>query len=329
MSIIANRTFVTSLQEKLSDTLPLAMMKTTIDAVTELLSGYDIEQIPSSAAGEKDFMLDAYLSAMRSEGLSEKTLDRYRYILTRALKMFQVPTRSVTNYHIRKYFSDEMERGIKDSTVKGYYWCFSAYFGWLHRDGLIQRNPMSNIGKIKCQKVVKKVFSEVDIEKLKQACDNSRDLAIVCFLKSTGCRISEVTRLNRTDIDFVHNELIVLGKGNKQRTVYIDPVTSMLLKEDLDSRTDTSEALFYGKRSTGHRLHPGGVRAMLNRLGEKSGVEHVHPHKFRRTQITELVNRGMPIEQVKALAGHEKLDTTMGYVVLDNNNIKNSYMKFS
>ena len=328
MSIIANRTFVSSLQEKLSATMPMSMLKTTLDAVSELLAGYDIEQIPTYAAGEKDFMLDAYLNAMRSEGLSEKTLGRYQYILTRALKSFQVPSQGVTNYHIRKYFSDEMERGVKDSTVKGYYWVFSSYFGWLHRDGLIQRNPMANIGKIKCQKKVKEVFSEVDVEKLKQACDNPRDRAIVCFLKSTGCRISEVTGLNRTDIDFIRNECIVLGKGNKQRTVYMDAVTAMILKEYLDSRTDTSSALFYGKQGD-HRLRPGGVRAMLCKLGEKTGVNHVHPHKFRRTEITELVNRGMPIEQVKTLAGHEKLDTTMGYIVIDQNNVKNNYMKFA
>lgn len=328
MSLIANRTFVSSLQEKLSDTMPLSMLKTTLDAVSELLAGYDIEQIPTCAAGDNDFMLDAYINAMRSEGLSDKTLNRYRYILSRALKAFQVPTQGVTNYHIRKYFSDEMERGIKDTTVRGYYWCFSAYFGWLHRDGLIQRNPMSNIGKIKCQKKVKEVFSEVDIEKLKQACDNPRDLAIVCFLKSTCCRISEVTQLNRDDVDFIHNQCIVLGKGNKQRTVYIGSVTAMILKAYLDSRTDDSEALFYGKRAD-HRLQPNGVRVMLHKLEKKTGVHHVHPHKFRRTEITELVNRGMPIEQVKTLAGHEKLDTTMGYVVIDQNNVKNNYMKFA
>ena len=178
-------------------------------------------------------------------------------------------------------------------------------------------------------KKVKTVFSEVDIERLKQACKTPRDKAIICFLKSTGCRISEVCALNRSDIDFSRNQCIVLGKGNKERTVYMDEVSAMILKDYVDSRTDDFPALFYSKHGNEHRITPGGIRTMLSNLGKETGVEHVHPHKFRRTEITHLVNRGMSIEQVKALAGHEKMDTTMQYVVLNQEDIKNNYLKYS
>jgi site-specific recombinase XerD len=186
---------------------------------------------------------------------------------------------------------------------------------------------MGNIGNIKVQKKKKEVFTEIEIEKLKQNCGTIRNKAIICFLKSTGCRVSEMTNMNIQDIDLVNLECTVLGKGNKQRTVYIDPVTGMFIKKYLNTRTDDNPALFVGLRK--ERLSPNGVRVMLKTTGKKAGVAHVHPHKFRRTELTELVNRGMPIEQVKTLAGHEKIDTTMGYVNVDAQNVKHNYRKFS
>ena len=198
------------------------------------------------------------------------------------------------------------------------------------RDGLIQRDPMANIGHVKVPKRVKEVFSEVDIERLKSGCKTIRDRAIVLFLKSTGCRISEMTALNRDSI--VQNgqgvlECKVLGKGNKERIVYLNAVAWMVLQQYLETRTDDNPALFVGLR--GERLQPDGVRFMLRELGKRTGVKHVHPHKFRRTEITELVNRGMPIEQVATLMGHEKLDTTMGYIVTNQFNVRNSYQKYA
>ena len=326
VSIIANNMILDAFRGKLVDTVTVSTMDSLMNALSEILSGYEITPNMVTETGT-DFMLDAFIDALSVEGRSEKTLERYRYVIGRFLKTIGVPTVNISQYHIRKYLSDEKARGISDGTIKGYCWVFSAYFGWLHRDGIIQKNPMGNIGSIKIQKKVKEVFSEVDMEKLKTSCDNIRDKAIICFLKATGCRISEVTALNRDDIDFINLECVVLGKGNKQRTVYIDAVTGMILQKYFKERQDTNPALFVGKGAV--RLHPGGVRAMLNRIGEKAGVAHVHPHKFRRTEITELVNRGMAIEQVKTIAGHEKIDTTMGYVKIDQENVKSSYKKFA
>ena len=156
-------------------------------------------------------------------------------------------------------------------------------------------------------------------------CD--RDKAIVCLLLSTGCRISELCALNRGDVDFQNKQCAVLGKGNKERTVYLDSVASMILKRYLKSRTDFSQALFVGKGT--ERLTPGGVRFMMKTLEEDSGVENVHPHRFRRTLATNLLNRGMPIQEVAKILGHEKLDTTMMYAFVDEQNVKASYCKYS
>lgn len=326
MSIVANNMILEQLKEKLKDSVTCNAMSAIEEALMDVLAVYEIKPLIIEEAGN-DFMVDAFIEAMRVEGRSVKTLDRYRYVIGRLLKAAGTSTRSITQYHIRKYLSDEKKRGISDMTIKGYCWVFSSYFGWLHRDGIISRNPMGNIGKVAVQKKVKEVFTDVEIEKLKNACDLIRDKAIICFLKATGCRISEVTQLNRNDIDFTNLECVVLGKGNKQRTVYMDPVTGMILQQYLEKRRDNNPSLFVGRRR--ERFEPGGIRAMLKRIGKAAGVKHVHPHKFRRTELTELVNRGMTIEQVKMIAGHEKIDTTMQYVKVDQANVKNSYRKYA
>ncbi len=169
-------------------------------------------------------------------------------------------------------------------------------------------------------------FSSVDIERLKENCNNVRDKAIICFLLSTGCRIGEVVSLNKNDIDFQKKQCKVLGKGNKERIVYLDDITIFFLKKYFSERVDNYEALFIGKGS--FRMTPGGIRRVLVKLGEKAGVENVHPHRFRRTLATNLIYRGMPIQEVAKILGHEKLDTTMKYVYIDNNNLKFSYNKF-
>lgn len=203
----------------------------------------------------------------------------------------------------------------------------SSFFGWLQKEGLIPANPCANLGAIKCAKVVREPYSATDIERLKEACSSLRDRAIIMFLLSSGCRISEVCGLNRNDIDMASAECTVLGKGNKERVVYLDSVALMLLRRYLASRKDAHNALFVGLR--GERLQPGGVRAMLKQLEAKTGVPNVHPHRFRRTLATNLIARGMPIQEVAAILGHDKLDTTMKYVYLEKSNIKNSFAKYA
>ena len=204
---------------------------------------------------------------------------------------------------------------------------FSAYFNWLQREGLITRNPCANLGVIKYMKKEKDVYSDADIEKMKFGCRTIRDRAIIAFLRATGCRISEMCGLNREDVDLNNLECTVLGKGNKERTVYLDQVAGMVLRNYLDQRKDSLPALFVGKGS--ERLKPAAVRKMLVQLGEASNVEHVHPHKFRRTTATNLIRHGMPIQEVAAILGHDKIDTTMQYVVLDKTDIKAAYRRYA
>lgn len=327
MSVEAKQLLMHDLEKRLSNILTVNNTEEVMKLLSEQLSNYELEKNQSEEPDiESRELLEAYISAKRIEGRSEKTLERYQYIIRKMMEKLDVPLRKISVFHIRRYLADEKERGLSDRTLEGIREVLSAYFGWLHKEGLIVSNPIVNLGAIKYQKVKRMPYSSVDIEKLKENCTNDRDKAIISFLLSTGCRISEVCALNRTDIDYENKECTVLGKGNKERTVFLDDVTAMLLKRYIEGRNDQLEALFIGKGSM--RLTPGGVRHMLHKVADRAEVKNTHPHRFRRTLATSLLDHGMPIQEVAVLLGHDKIDTTMTYVYIDKNNVKNSYRKF-
>lgn len=325
MAIEAKTSLLRNFEAQLSEFVPAAQMTRVLSALSDQLAHYDVRQLDT--ANQADDLLDAYITAMQIQGRSVKTVDRYKYILSRMMESVSVPTRNITVYHLRSYLAAEKTRGIADRTIEGIRQVFSSYFNWLWREKLIDDNPVANLGAVKYAKKNKVILSEVEIEKLESGTVLLRDRAIICFLLSTGCRISEMTHLNKVDIDMDGLECTVLGKGNKERTVYLAPVAGMLLQQYLDTRTDDNPALFVGKRR--ERLTPGGVRAMLTKLAAKVGIAHVHPHMFRRTLATTLIRHGMSIQEVAAILGHDKLDTTMQYVVLDKTETKNAYRKYA
>ena len=326
MAIEAKVSFMAQAEKRLASELTAETMGKVLSALAEVLDGFEMQETAFEEDAGDD-LLECYLAALKVQGRSQKTVDRYRYVLEQMLKTVKVPARKITVYHLRNYLACMKERGIADSTMEGHRQIFSAFYNWLQRESLIEKNPTANLGTIKIAKKQKKIYSEVDIAKLTGACKCTRDRAIISFLAATGCRISEATGLNLDSVDLTKLECVVKGKGNKERRVYINSVTGMLISEYLETRTDDNEALFVGLR--GERLLPNGVRYMMTQLAKKTGVDHVHPHKFRRTLATELARHGMPIQEVAAVLGHEKIDTTMRYVVLDNEDIKNSYRRYA
>lgn len=326
MSMEAKVSLLNRTEHQLRELLTAADMDRALGVLSAVLDGYDVTQTRPAETAEDD-LLSAYISAMQIQGRSCQTIVRYTYLIRRMMDYVKVPTREITVYHLRSYLAAEKARGICDCTLEGSRQTFSAYFNWLQREGLIVQNPTANLGAIKIPKKQKDTFSQVDLEKLKFNAKTLRDRAIIAFLLSTGCRISEMTGLDRADVDLHALECTVWGKGSKERTVYLDPVAGMLISEYLDQRLDPHPALFVGRNSS--RITPGSVRLMLHKLQEKTGVENVHPHKFRRTLATTLIHHGMPIQEVAAILGHDKLDTTMRYVVLDKSDVRNSYRKYA
>lgn len=328
MGIDAKQTLTERIREGCADIVTVRQMEQITQVITEALDAFTVtQQVRNDWSGTEDDMMEAFLASMRVQGRSEGTIYQYRRMIRIFRKYVQVNAREVNAAHIRAWLSGEKERGIQDSTLNNDRQILSSYFGWLHREALISRNPVSNVGTIKVAKKIKKTFDKADIERMMRKCKEIRDQAIVQFLASTGCRISEMTGLDWKMVDMEAGEVVVHGKGNKERTVYINEVAMMLLKQYLGRRKDLNPALFVGRY--GERLQPGGVQEMLRKLGKAADVDHVHPHKFRRTLATELARKGMPIQEIANILGHERLDTTMRYVVLNKEDVKSSYRRLA
>lgn len=328
MSIADKQILMRELEKRLGSTLTVDNMGAVMGILADSLTKYDVmvEKEDDMNSDSLD-LLTAFLEAKTIEGCSPKTVTHYDYVLKKMIKEIGAPVRKVTIYHLRSYLMSMRKAGISDVTLAGHRYTFCSFFGWLRREGLVKDDPCENLSPIRCAKKVKLPFTDADIERLKESCVNCRDKALICFLLATGCRISEVCELDRGQVDLQNFECIVHGKGDKERTVFLDDVTAMLLKRYLSSRDDILPALFVGKGSK--RLTPGGVRKMLHQLEEKSGVENVHPHRFRRTLATNLINRGMPIQEVAAILGHDKIDTTMTYIYIKEATVKNAYRKYA
>lgn len=272
--------------------------------------------------------LRKYIATKRIEGLADSTLRRYYDANMQLIRFLHKPLYEITAYDIRFYLSYRRQQGgVSNRTLDGMRRCYSSFFSWLSAEGLIGRNPCAALAQIKYRKTVKKPYSATDLERLRKACQGIRDLALVDFLYSTGCRVSEVARLDITDVDFETGEAIVIGKGNKERTVYLSPVASMHLQEYISARADRSDALFAGKGTD--RLKKNGIEAILKRIGAKAGIENVHPHRYRRTLATNLLDRGMNIQDVAAILGHADLKTTQIYCFISQANVKAAYQKYA
>lgn len=244
-------------------------------------------------------------------------------------KNLQKPFNQVKTEDLRVYLSEYQKRNnASKQTIDNIRRILSSFFTWLEDEDYILKSPVRRIHKIKTTKQVKETYSDEALERLRDNCKCIRDLAIIDILSSTGMRVGELVKLNRADVDFANRECVVLGKGSKERIVYFDARTKLHLQNYLNSRKDENEALFVSLLEPHNRLEIAGVEIMLRKLGRSLEINKVHPHKFRRTLATRAIDKGMPIEQVQKLLGHQKIDTTMEYAIVDQQNVKNSHKKY-
>lgn len=271
-------------------------------------------------------LLQAFLTAKEVEGCSLSTLRYYEDTLTRALVAIGKPIGVMVSDDLRQYLNDyEVTRHTSKVTIDNIRRIMSSFFSWLEDEDYIVKSPMRRIRRVKTAQVTREVFSDEELEALRGACESKRDLAMVDLLASTGMRVGELVRLNKGDINFHERECLVTGKGNKQRPVYFDARAKLHLVEYLASRADASSALFVSLGPSGRRITVGAVELRLRNLGRVSGVRCVHPHKFRRTLATHAIDKGMPIEK---LLGHAKIETTMHYAMVNQNNVKASHRRY-
>lgn len=298
-------------------------------ALTALFQKYDVSEACTDLAvcdDSNERIINTYIASMRLEGRSEKTLKQYYDALTKLLDEIPKSIKDIrTNdirYHLAHY---QATHKVSNATVNNKRKFLSAFFVWATREEIVDKNPMLKINSIKEKYVTKKPFSDIELAKIRDALEDNREKALVEFLLSTGCRVSEVAGLKVGNIDFRTGECVVLGKGNKERTVYLNNKSMYYLERYLGNFVDADRPLFMNSRERG--MTKQNIEELMRIIGKRAGVSKVHPHRFRRTMATNAMKRGMPVQYIQVILGHSKLDTTMIYCIYDKEVVKAEYLK--
>lgn len=278
---------------------------------------------------ENKDMINSFISSKQVEGCSERTIKYYKEIIEKFVNDFDKSIKQISTNEIRNYLSEYKDNSSCGSTtIDNIRRVLSSFFSWLEDEDYIMKSPVRRIHKIKTAVVIKEVLTDENLERLRDECENIRDLSLVELLISTGMRVGELVNLNINSINFEDRSCIVLGKGNKEREVYFDAKTKLHLKEYISKRNDSNNALFVSMREPHQRLSISGIELIIRTLGINSNISKVHPHKFRRTLATMAIDKGMPVEQVQKLLGHVKIETTMHYALVNQSNVKMSHRRF-
>lgn len=274
-------------------------------------------------------LVELFLAAKRIEGCSEKSLKYYNATICSMINGVGKEIKHIETGDIRDYLTEyQIRKHSSRVTIDNIRRILSSFFSWLEDEDYILKSPVRRIHKVKAASNIKETYSDEALELMRDNCTELRDLAIIDMLASTGMRVGEMVLLNREDIDFNERECIVFGKGSKERIVYFDARTKIHLKNYLESRTDGNPALFVSLKEPHNRLKIGGIEVRLREFGKQLGLQKVHPHKFRRTLATMAIDKGMPIEQLQQLLGHRKIDTTLQYAMVKQQNVKIAHRKY-
>lgn len=308
--------------ELLKNVLKIQFQNIEITVLTD-----EIKKKEEQNTNEK--FINSFLSAKEIEGCSQRTISYYKENIQRLISKLEKPIKGITTEDIRNYLSNYKETNNCGSvTINNIRRVFSSFFAWLEDEDYIIKSPVRRIHKVKTASIIKETFTDENIEKMRDECKNIRNLALIELLISTGMRVGELVNLNIEDLNFEDRSCVVQGKGNKQREVYFDARAKIHLMQYLNIRKDDNKALFVSKNKPHQRLSISGIELIVRKIGIKTDVNRVHPHKFRRTLATMAIDKGMPIEQVQKLLGHVKIETTMHYAMVNQNNVKISHRKY-
>lgn len=319
---------INDIEQKMRNVLNNEQRKRLEEVLEYAFYGIEIIKNDNDEKNQTDYS-DIFVSAKRIEGCSDRTLNYYKTTIDNMLNSVNKKVNNIETDDLRKYLADyQLNNQCSKVTIDNVRRILSSFFAWLEDEDYIIKSPTRRIHKIKTMKTVKETYSDEELEEMRDSCDEIRDLALIDFLSSTGVRVGELVNLNIKDIDFENRSCVVLGKGSKQREVYFDARTKIHLQNYLSIRIDSNQALFVSLLHPFNRLKISGVEIRLRELGNKININRVHPHKFRRTMATKAIDKGMPIEQVQVLLGHSKIDTTLEYAMVNQNNVRNSHKRF-
>lgn len=270
-------------------------------------------------------VLDMFMISKKVQGLSDKTLQYYFLTLKPFLMTVNKKVENIHANDIRFYiakYKGNTSKANQDNILR----VLRSFFAWCAAEEYVDKNPTLRIKKIKGEKKVRRPFTELEVEKLRNGARDLKERAMIDLMLSTGCRIGELEKMDRKDIN--GDEMVVYGKGSKERWVYLNAKALFSLGEYLKTRDDDNPALFVSDQKPHARLKISGFEIRLRKLGREIGVDNVHPHRFRHTAATMALNRGMPIEQVQQMLGHEQIATTLIYAKTAQESLKAAHKRY-
>lgn len=322
------RNFEDLILQKMQMHLNNYQMQLLKQVLEETIEHYSLLEKKDNPIEYPDY-INLFISSKSIEGCSEKTLNYYKKTILKTIESIGKEASQITTDDLREYLCNYQNNNSSSKvTIDNIRRILSSFFSWLEDEDYIIKSPVRRIHKVKTTKVVKDTYTDENLEIMRDGCANLRDLSIIDLLSSTGMRIGEMVKLNIEDINFVERECVVLGKGDKQRIVYFDARTKLHLQNYIHSRSDDNPALFVSLNKPNKRLSINAIELRLRELGKKLNIDKVHPHKFRRTLATSAIDKGMPIEQVQQLLGHQRIDTTLQYAMVKQNNVKISHRRY-
>ncbi len=321
---------MTEVMQQMLPYLDNAQLKQLRQAMERTLCHYEVTgtRVKPEEDDSND-LIAMFIASKRVEGCSEKTLRYYQTTIDALVSSLGKNVRHILTEDLRTYLTEYQSRNQSSRvTIDNIRRILSSFFSWLEDEDYIIKSPVRRIHKVKTVSSIKETYSDEDLEKMRDSCEELRDLTMIDMLASTGMRVGEMVLLNRADIDFSERECVVFGKGDKERIVYFDARAKLHLQEYLDSRTDDNPALFVTLRAPHERIRIGGIEHRLREMGKRLNIQKVHPHKFRRTLATMAIDKGMPIEQLQRLLGHRRIDTTLQYAMVKQSNVKTAHRKY-
>lgn len=324
--------FVSKLDGKISD----EALRTVLQELQVFTSNYDISQRETHVIPYQSNIPDCYrvyMVAKKIEGMSPESMKTYNFYLTDFFEHINRPFEQVTTNDIRIYLYKTQKRtGISNRTLDGKRLVINTFMDWCWKEGYIPNNPCASIKPIKFEEKPREPLSNMELEIVRDACENYRDKAMIELFYSTGCRLSEMVNLKISDIDFASKEVHLFGKGSKHRTSYLNAKAEYMLKKYFElerPKESISDSVFVIFRKPYNGMQKGSIYARVKAIQKRSGIERsLFPHLLRHTMATHALNRGMNVAEVKEILGHEKLDTTMIYAKISHDSVKFNHKRY-
>lgn len=294
----------------------------------DLLSNYIIESKDEDLhADENEDYLMMYINAIKLENYSVTTIINYQYELRRFLKFTQKNVLKVSTADVRQYLAAYGH--LKSGTIATKLTIISAFYAWLVREEILLKSPTV---KIKTPKIPKRLREGLTIEELeivRESCNTLRQRALVEILYSTGCRLSELSALNISDVDWQDMSIIVFGKGSKERKVFLSYKALYHLKRYLKSRNDKCDALIVSERQPIRRLTNRGIQYQIDKIEQVADISRpMTPHVMRHTFATLAMDAGIELADLQHLLGHSNPATTLRYAPVSEERKRDAFKKY-